>query len=225
MLKIKKLASSFFFLWFLIVSTCIYLGTMLIGPLAEFLLQHDGIPADAAGNDGTVQFLISFLLLVGLFMGLGQWIVINTKIKKAYVWILATLIGFNIGIIVSFRLFSLVPPFANKYYMLYEQIQIIVTFIGAGLFTGFCQWISLKRKIAGSLKWSLVNGLSFLIGILSFTLFILSFVSDYPVEHPIVRVISIIVSVGLVTLISGYFAEPLLIRPEIENITQQEAAI
>ena len=139
------------------------------------------------------------------------------KIKKAYSWILATLIGFFVGSFVSSFIFAFVGemlPIPDKYYSIIELIQMIGTLMGAGMLTGACQWVSLKRKLAHSLKWSLVSGLSFVIGILP-----MFFVQGYTVNFPIVREISIIASVGLVAIISGYFVEPLIIHPKIEHET------
>jgi len=216
MLKIRKHISPFFLLWFTVVSISICIAVFLSSPLGEFIYKHNG-KADSASNDGTVEFFLSFLFLVGLFMGFGQWVVINTKIKKTYGWILATLIGFSIGTFVSLWFFSLILRFSDKYYKIYDVIHLVGTLAGAGMFTGFCQWIYLKRKIADSLKWSLVNGLSFSMGFLP-----TSVVSGYPVDHPVAWAISIIVSVALGTLISGCFVESLIIRPHTQ---QQDVAI
>lgn len=104
-------------------------------------------------------------------------------------------------------------------YDYYGWISGIGTLMGAGMFTGVCQWVSLKRKIEGSLKWSLVTGISFVIGILP-----ISLTSFSPTTNLIVRIIPFIVSSSLIALVSGYFAEPLIIYPEIENLAQQEIA-
>ncbi|MCE9647328.1 MAG: hypothetical protein K8S20_15130 [Chloroflexi bacterium] len=222
MLKIKKHISSFFLLWLTVVTISIGVAILLASLLGEFLYNRNGM-SYSASNDGFLGDILSLIILIGLFMGLGQWIVISTKIKKAYNWILATLVGFSVGSFFSFIIFSIVGemlPIPNKHYIIIELIQMMGSLMGAGMFTGACQWVSLKRKLAHSLKWSLVSGLSFVIGILP-----MFFVQGYTVNYPIVRVISIIVSVGLVAIISGYFAEPLIIHPKIETFTQQETAI
>jgi len=216
MLKIKKHISSFFLLWFTVVTISIGVAILLASLLEEFAYNHNGM-SYSASNDGFFEYILSLLILIGLFMGLGQWIVISTKIKKAYSWILATLIGFFVGSFVSFFIFAFVGemlPIPDKYYSIIELIQMIGTLMGAGMLTGACQWVSLKRKLAHSLKWSLVSGLSFVIGILP-----MFFVQGYTVNFPIVREISIIASVGLVAIISGYFVEPLIIHPKIEHET------
>ena len=157
MFKIEKKQFFFFLLWFLIVSVCIYLGALLSYPLGEYLYTHNGM-SYSASNDGFFEGVLSLLLLTGLFMGFGEWVVINTKIKKAHNWILATLIGFALGSFISFLIFSLISVIVGKW------IQMIGSLAGAGLFTGICQWVSLKTKITTSLRWSLVMASSFAIG-------------------------------------------------------------
>ena len=83
-------------------------------------------------------------------MGFGQWVVLSNKIKLTKGWIVATLIAFSIGGFVSFQIFNYLLPYVYKYY---GDILMFGTLAGAGMFMGFSQWISLKRKIASSFKW------------------------------------------------------------------------
>lgn len=223
MFRIKEHLSSFFLLWLAVVSISIFLCFLLVEPLGDFLYNNNGM-SPSATNDGFFEFYLSLVFLVGLFMGLGQWIVINTKIKKAYGWILATMIGFSLGSFISFWVFALLLPVAGKYYEVIDWILMIGTLLGAGMFTGFCQWVSLKRKIAGALKWSLVTGMSFVIGIFPLRLVSLLFpISTIPISTTN-RIITFIVISGLIALVSGYFSEPFLINPEIGDSAQQEIA-
>ena len=219
MLKIKEHISSFFLLWLTVVSISICLAILLAEPFGNFLYNNKGM-SYSASNDGFFESILSLVFLVGLVMGFGQWIVINTKIKKAYSWILATIIGFSFGIFISFWGFVLLSSVAGKYYKIFGWINMIGTLSGAGIFTGFCQWVSLKRKIAGALKWSLVTGMSFAIGFSPFLLFPFLY-SISPTTNPITRIISIVVSSGLIALVSGYFSEPLIIHSEIEKFAQK----
>ena len=198
MFKIEKKQFFFFLLWFLIVSVCIYLGALLSYPLGEYLYTHNGM-SYSASNDGFFEGVLSLLLLTGLFMGFGEWVVINTKIKKAHNWILATLIGFALGSFISFLIFSLISVIVGKW------IQMIGSLAGAGLFTGICQWVSLKRKITTSLRWSLVMASSFAIGMG------LNSLIDYSS-----RATSFIIFSITVGLISGIFVESLIFQPEIQ---------
>jgi hypothetical protein len=198
---VKAQRTKFFLLWFFIVSTCIYLGILLSRPLGDFLYSHNG-KSYSASNDGFSEGILSLLLLVGLFMGFGQWLVINTKVKKAYGWILATLIGFGVGSFVSFLIFAVIfSKIPYKYHIVYDWLWMIGTGAGAGICTGACQWVSLKRKIADSIKWSLVMALSFAIGMVLF--FLPGSLSS--------EISTIIVSIA-VGLISGIFAESLIIQ-------------
>jgi len=198
MFKIEKKQFFFFLLWFLIVSVCIYLGALLSYPLGEYLYTHNGM-SYSASNDGFFEGVLSLLLLTGLFMGFGEWVVINTKIKKAHNWILATLIGFALGSFISFLIFSLISVIVGKW------IQMIGSLAGTGLFTGICQWVSLKRKITTSLRWSLVMASSFAIGMG------LNSLIDYSS-----RATSFIIFSITVGLISGIFVESLIVQPEIQ---------
>ena len=215
MLKIKKYISSFLLHWVTVVSISIYIAVGLAGVLGNFLHNLRGM-APSASDDGDYEFYLSALLLVGLFMGFGQWVVIREKIKLTKGWILATLIGFSIGGFVSFQVFDHLlayAPYDDKYFEVYLEILYVGTLTGAGMLMGFCQWVSLKRKIAGSLKWSLVNALSFAISLL-------------PMLLPLsLAYIFIFFLPGLIALISGYFVEPLIIHPKIETFTQHEAVI
>jgi hypothetical protein len=224
MIKTPKAYFSVMLLWFPVVSVSIYIALLLAIPLGDFLYERNGY-SWSASNDGSFESILSLLLLVGLFMGFGQWIVMSTKIKKAYAWILATLIGLFIGIFISFYLFFFMGVIFSRfgeYYRIYEWIWMIATFMGAGMFTGACQWVSIKRRLANSLKWALATGLSFTVGVLVMDI-VRSYLIDRPlgfVDHSLGQTI-LSVSIGL---ISGVFAEPLIIRPEIEKSDHQEIA-
>ena len=203
----------FFLWWLLVVSTCIYIGTLLSRPLADFLYAHNGI-LYSASNDGFFEGALSFLLSVGFFMGLGQWLVINAKIKRVYGWILATLIGFSAGSFISFIFFAFISSIIKyESHRFFDLFSIIGTGAGAGIITGICQWISLRRKMAGITKWSLIMALSFTIGIIILTA---SSVWTSFAES------GLILSIIVISLISGLFVEKLIIQPEIR---QQENAI
>jgi hypothetical protein len=201
MFKTQK--AHFFWLWFPIVSICVYLGILLSRPLGEFLYNHNGM-SYSVSNDGLLEEVLSLLLLVGLFMGFGQWIVINTRIKQTYGWILATLIGLGFGSIASFLLFGLLSSMVDQY-PAFESILLIGVTAGAGMFTGFCQWVSLKGETADFHKWSLVMALSLVVGMA--LLFLVTFIP--------LAVVTMLSSIAI-GLISGAFAESLLIQSEIQ---------
>ncbi len=217
MLKIEKTHFSFFLLWFPTVSVCIYLGTLLAEPLGHYLYIHNG-RGSSASNDGTWEGLIALMLLVGLFMGFGQWIAINTRIKKSYGWILATPIGFSVGSFISFWIFVRILPnlFQNvsEHYEVYQRVEEFIEWVGIcagiGIFTSVCQWVVLRRNYLSSFKWAAVTSLSFVIG------GVLAILFDPG------RTVPFIIFSITVGLISGVFAEPLIIRPGSQK---QETAI
>jgi hypothetical protein len=236
MLKIDKTQFSFFLLWFLIVSICISLGILLANPLGRYLYTFNSGPSSAS-NDGTAEELLAVMLLVGLFMGFGQWVAINTKIKRSYGWILATLIGFSVGSFISSWIFVRILPsflqdlfvgmwpnffgYGRKYYEVYQQVEAFVMGLGictgTGISTGICQWVALRRNYLSSFKWSAVMTLSFFIGGV-----LLNFLISLDYRSEAIRLFSITVFSIAVGLISGVFAEPLIIRPESQV---QETAI
>ncbi len=235
MLKIDKKQFSFFLLWFPLVSICIYLGILLSNPLGDYLYTFN-TRGSAASNDGTVEDVLASMLLVGLFMGFGQWVAINTRIKRSYGWILATFIGFSVGSFISFWVLRILSNFlqdlffqmspnlfgyAGKYYEIYQQVEVFVLGFGlctgTGVFTGICQWVALRRNYLSSFKWSAVMSLSYFIGSV-----LLSFLSSLDYRSEEIRLFSIAIFSITVGLISGVFAEPLIIRPESQV---QETAI
>jgi len=233
MLKIKKHISSFFLLWVIVVSVGITTATLLASPLGDLIFKLRG-EEWSQWNDGSSENAFALIFLMGLFVAFGQWIVINTKLKKAYNWIPATFFGFLIGGIISSFIWGMLyqiglallpsPPkwmdYFSYYYPIANQILDFATPMTTGMIAGMFQWVSLKRKVANSLKWSVITGLSLAIGILPMSLVPRLAQRNYP----IIGIITGIVSVLLITSISGYFAESLIIRPAIDNLPQQETA-
>jgi hypothetical protein len=204
----------FFLLWFVIVSACIYLGILLSSPLEKLLWELDyGMPYCAECNDGAFEGIVSLLFAVGLSMGVGQWIAINTRIKKAYGWIFVTLFGFSIGIFVSAILFGTLSLFRTPFNNIIEWVQIWGAVAGAGMLTGFCQWISLRRKRADSLKWSFGVALSYVMAVASGAL-----VSRLSKDF------GLVISTVTFGLVSGVFAERLIIPSEQQDSQPQELA-
>jgi len=236
MLKIEKTQFSFFLLWFPTVSICIYLGILLSNPLGHYLYTFNTRPS-AASNDGTAEEILAVMVLVGLFMGFGQWVVINTKVKRSYGWILATFIGFSAGSFISSWIFVRILPsffqdlfvgiwpnffgYGRKYYEVYQQVETFIIGLGIctgiGISTGICQWVALRRNYLSSFKWSAVIILSFFIGGV-----LLNFLISLDYRSEAIRLFSIAAFSMTVGLISGVFAEPLIIRPESQV---QETAI
>ena len=215
MSETRKTYIKTFLLWFPVVSISLYIGILLSSPIGDFFYALRDV-APSASDDGSFEVTLSRILLVGLFAGFGQWIVINSKIRNSQLWIPATIIGFLIGSFTSFFLFAFLSGvlLSDKFYRAIEWITIIGTFMGAGSITGIFQWASLKKNIRNSFNWSLVTGLSFTIG----------FIASIMVDPFSTRSqISWLVFSTAFGLISGIFAEPLIIRPNFESMEEQRA--
>jgi hypothetical protein len=216
MSEARKTHIKTFLLWFPIVSISIYIGALLSSPIGEFVYDLRDV-APSASDDGSFEAILSEILLVGLFAGFGQWVVINSKIRNSQLWIPATILGFLIGSFNSFFLFAFVSSalLSDKFYRPNEWITVIGTLMGAGSLTGMFQWASLKKNLRNSFNWSLVTGLSLTLGFMANI-----YVARYPTENQMGWLVFSIVF----GLISGIFAEPLIIRPNIESVQQQRFA-
>jgi len=196
----------FFLLWLSLVSIGYFIGSNL----GEFLTR-DFDDRDFA--------LASFLLLVliGLFVGLGQWIAINSKIKSTWQWIPATAIGFSFGGFIAYFFVSLLEMglmYVGMYYSAYQWIEMNATLLVTGIFIGALQWIVLKKTLATSLKWLLISGLSLAVG--------------YDVAYYVAQIHSEYFSFGSIQFgavfvlifgfVTGAFAERLIIRPRLSSL-------
>jgi hypothetical protein len=99
-----------------------------------------------------VAFVIS-----GFLIGIFQWLVLQGRLTRPWLWILATSIGWVTGYFMSF---FLVPPGLE----VFEGIVI-------GLMTGIAQWIVLRREFHFAGWWIVfsiigwVTGLTLLPGV------------------------------------------------------------
>ena len=216
MSETRKIQTKTFLLWFPVVSISIYIGALLSSPVGKIVYGfRDAAPS--ASDDGSFETILFEILLIGLFAGFGQWIVINSKIRNSRLWIPATIIGFLIGSFISFFIvaFMISALDLDKFYRVNEWISIIGTLMGAGFLTGMFQWASLKKNLRNSFKWSLVTGLSLTISFIANI-----YIARYPTENSM-GWLAFSVVFGL---ISGIFAEPLIIRPNLESVVQQRFA-
>jgi len=199
-----KASSRSIFLWFPIVSISTYIGVLLSSSLGTILfrLRRNSY---TASDDGDLELILSFIFLVSLFMGFGQWFVINTRIKRVHYWIPATIIGFLLGSIVYFFIFANMLLFLDVYY------HRVISFMLVGMFAGICQCVSMKKKPSILIKWSLITGVG-----LAFGHWLALLVSNYT-SNLFISWMFFSTAIGLIT---GIFAEPMIIRPKTENINQ-----
>ena len=198
MIKTHKEYFKIFLLWVPLVS----IGSLVGLSLGRFLTKNFG------DRDFGLTLFIA-LILVGLFIGLGQWIVINSRLKKVWYWTPATAIGFSFGSFISYFIVSIIGrSLLHRYYEVYQWIEMPATLMAAGMFTGALQWLALKRRLAESIKWLLVSGLSLTLGFVA-----LNFIDESPLAYVGSSIFGL--TVGLLT---GVFAEPLILRPEFKDL-------
>lgn len=156
-----KPAKSFWLLWILATSISSVIGFALGGILVQFF-----------DNREFALSLFAFLTIWGLIIGVGQWMILRTKLTKAWGWIPATTIGLPSGLFFGYWvIYNLLgPSFSN-------ENEILITFWSstiAGITTGTLQWFTLRRKAKKSLQWILVSTVSWGLGITA-----LSFIGNF----------------------------------------------
>ena len=103
------------------------------------------------GADWTFRplFVLVGLTISGLLIGLGQWVLLRTRMKQSWRWIPATALSLPLGILIGFLV----------------RNNLIIMSTAAGLFAGVLQWIALDRKVESPFRWIVVSVLSWGIGI------------------------------------------------------------
>jgi hypothetical protein len=104
----------------------------------------------------TLGWLLSWTLLheltVGPLLGIGQWLVLRSRVRQAGWWILASTLGWFAGETI---IISLLPAVTGS-----------VVFTGAiwGLALGIPQWFLLRRWFYGAAWWIVSSTLAWAIG-------------------------------------------------------------
>ena len=93
------------------------------------------------------HFLVE-LAILGFFTSLGQWILLHKKLRNAWLWVLATTLGFIFG----YDSYRFILPVYEIYILLYP--------ISIGLFVGIFQSLVIRRNIKISLQWIVVSVVS-----------------------------------------------------------------
>ncbi len=156
-----KPARSFWLLWMLATSISSVIGFAVGGILVQFF-----------DNREFALSLLAFLTVWGLVIGVGQWMILRTKLTKAWGWIPATAIGLPSGLFFGYWvIYNLLgPSFRNEN----EMLPAFLTSTIAGITTGTLQWFVLRGTIKKSLRWILVSTISWGLGIAA-----LSFIGDF----------------------------------------------
>jgi hypothetical protein len=108
---------------------------------------------------GIVEWWSSGLPLVGIAIGIAQWIVLHSYVgKKSWWWILTTISGWVAGLF----FLGMLP-----HYMIWSMEPVIAQALGGaaiGIFLGLAQWLFLRRQVQRALFWILVNVVSWASG-------------------------------------------------------------
>ena len=95
--------------------------------------------------DRNFSHYLAELAIIGLFTSLGQWIILRTHLRYAWLWIPATMLGLALGqdavIVPIYAIYALIFP------------------ISVGLFVGVFQSLVMRRSIKDSLVWIIVSTL------------------------------------------------------------------
>ncbi|MFH1881839.1 MAG: hypothetical protein ABIL62_03890, partial [Planctomycetota bacterium] len=113
---------------------------------------------------GFVMFLV-----LGLTLGIAQWSVLRSYINKASLWILATAIGFplgvGMGVAVAFTIGQSISQSISDLSVA-NTILFILSLIGLPFGPGIAQWLVLRRQVKRASLWILANAIGLFIGFL-----------------------------------------------------------
>jgi hypothetical protein len=174
-----------------------------IGSGLGFLLENI-LPLDP---DRYFSHHLAVFAIIGLLTSLGQWIVLRTHLRHAWLWIPATTLGFTLGyeplLVPSDKIWALISP------------------ISIGLLVGLFQSLAARSTIKNSLVWIIVSTISWGLAY--------RFVLDYFFMKLISITFGFILGalIGLVIgAISGFFIEHFWTKPNKVDalIAQKEAS-
>jgi hypothetical protein len=86
--------------------------------------------------------------ILGLFASLGQWLVLQSRLQKVWLWLPVTTLGLPLGFFLS-DIVSIIFP-----------IDFLAYPIVAGLLIGSLQWRVIHKSMTKSSRWILVSVLS-----------------------------------------------------------------
>lgn len=109
----------------------------------------------------TLGWFLGGLILIGLtfiasgfFVGMFQWLVLQGRITHPWRWVIATIIGWTIGYLIT--LFGVFRPF--------EILDGVVI----GLITGIAQWVILRRELYLAGWWIIFSVMAWTTGLIFF---------------------------------------------------------
>lgn len=137
-----------------------------LGIFSGFVLVHWSIAFSK--YNWTLMLPVS-IVLIGIVLGLGQWLVLRLQWPGMWGWIPVTSIGVPLGFILGIM-------YDNWVYIAWDSLNISCV-IGGIL--GVPQWLLLKRKVAKSTWWIPVSIVSWGFG----SLVAFNFVDQIKVAH------------------------------------------
>lgn len=141
------------------------------------------------------------LSLVGLMMGLGQWLILRSRLTAIWGWIPATILGLPLGFLVSFLISDVISSiFAN------EPVRVFIMSGTAGLITSIIQWLALQRKMRNALRWLVASALSWGTGITITGYIVEGYLSSIELGQLFSPIIGLFIG-AFVGIISGVFIE------------------
>jgi hypothetical protein len=190
-----KFVRSFWFSWVLVTSLSSALG-LTAGAFLIVLLR----------GDDSLPFKLGLLVISGLFIGYGQWILLRTKSMKASGWIFATAIGLSLGFLFGYVLLTFNP---HLFMSGWAEISIVAIF--AGTITGILQWCAVHGRLTGSAMWLIASvlgwGIALHLGIFLFALFL----SRLDLWFLFTPLLGLVVG-AVIGITSGAFVETSIIR-------------
>lgn len=176
-------------LWVLLNASGMLIGYML-GLLAAPMVAWFGLPV----TDQTISYVL--IPIIGISLGIFQWLLIRMHMRPAGWWVLATFLGWILGVVVAFLLSTAVGSWSES-----PRLEFILLFAITWLIMGIAQWLGLRRRVAGAGSWiagSLTGGL--LLGLI--------------LENPITNIFGILMVGAVPAMITGLLLVWLLVKEQ-----------
>jgi hypothetical protein len=156
--------------WTLASGAAFLVATLLARFLFSILLVFDlaGLASRETKLAETVTTSLALnLSMIGVLVGVAQWIVLRRHIKRASIWILATIVGTISSVIaVSAIIIPMDGTAVSKVFVDGPSVALanMVTFGIFGGLTGFAQWLVLRQYFRQADWWLLASFLGWLVG-------------------------------------------------------------
>jgi hypothetical protein len=204
-----KLTKSFWLSWMLATYISSVVGSALGAILAQFVTQ-------LTDDRDAVLSVFAFLSMWGLSIGIGQWIILKTRMTEAWTWIPATAIGLSLGLLLGYGVIFIL--FESSLSNATEMLHIFLAATIAGVITGALQWTTLARWSKRALPWVSVSAISWSVGIIA-VLFLINFMDDKGIDFKYLNLPLGFMLAGILPgIISGYFVESMLRQTKSENV-------